>query len=120
MIDQNQKPMQAASGNDMAMVMPLLTAQQSPESAFYVRAFEHALRFYQAKELNSIGVQQSLYQTKHQQWAKTIQQLGLPKNLLQITDDSSALYPMAGYIDTRLVAARLKQPAAPKVPGFLP
>jgi len=107
-IDQTSKPMQGASGNDMAMVMPLITAQQSPESAFYLRAFETALHFYQCNELHSIGVEQCLSQAKYRHWLKTIKQAGLPKRLLEIKNDLNAFYPMAGYVDTQSLAERLK------------
>ncbi len=106
-IDQNPKPMQEASGNEMAMVMPLLTAQHSPESAFYLRAFETALNFYQKDEMKSIGVHQDLHQPKHQKWAKTIQQLGFPQALLDLTDEHKAFYSSAGYVINTLVAKRL-------------
>ncbi len=106
-IDQNPSPMQEASGHDMAMVMPFLTAQHSPESVFYLRAFETALNFYQSNEINCIGVQQNLHKAKHKKWAKTIQQLGLPGSLLHIPDHNNALYPSAGYVNNALVAKRL-------------
>lgn len=107
-IDQNSKPMQAASGNDLAMVMPLLTAQYSPESAFYIRAFEKAVRFYQDNEYLAVGVEQFLPQTKQQKWSQAIQKSDLPQELIEIRTDLSALYPQAGYVKTQLLAERLK------------
>jgi tRNA 5-methylaminomethyl-2-thiouridine biosynthesis bifunctional protein len=107
-IDQNPRPMQVASGNDLAMVMPLLTTQQSPESAFYVRAFESALRFYTTNEMHAIGVEQYLEQTKQQLWKQAIKQYDLPHTLIQLSGQSTALYPQAGFVDTRAVAQRLE------------
>ena len=49
-VDQSPQPMQQASGNPMAMVMPLITTRSSPESLFHQRAFEIATRFYQTNE----------------------------------------------------------------------
>lgn len=108
-VDQNPKPMQVASGNHMAMVMPLVTARQSPESIFYLRAFETALNFYHSDEYQAIGVEQILHQNKHKKWAKTIQQAGLPKTLLDFTSGSNAAYyPKAGYVQTDLLSQRLR------------
>ena len=107
-VDQNPRPMQDASGNDLAMVMPLITGQQSPESAFYVRAFESALRFYQVNEMHAIGVEQHLDQTKLQQWNLAKHQQDLPSHLIQFSDASTAYYPQAGFVDTCAVAQRLK------------
>lgn len=106
-IDQHTQPMQAASGNDLAMVMPVLTAQPSPESAFYLRAFEAALRFYQIEEWQAIGVKKDLLLAKDKLWAEALKKSELPSNLINIENDSSALFTQAGYVDTRLLASRL-------------
>ena len=107
-IDQYPTPLQVASGNHLAMVMPLITAQQSPESSFYVRAFETALNFYTNKEFHAIGVHQKLIKTKLKQWGLSIKRTHLPKHLVQITNDCGAIYPTAGYVDNTLVAERLQ------------
>ena len=107
-VDQHKQPMQAASGNDLAMVMPVLTAQPSPESAFYLRAFEAALRFYQTEEWHATGVRKDLVLAKDKQWADAIQKSKLPNNLITIESDSNVLYTRAGYVDTQLLAARLR------------
>lgn len=108
-IEQNSKPMKQASGNELAMVMPMLTAENAPESQFYIRAFEAAKRFYTAQEFHQIGVLQHLTDTKKQQWAQTISNLDLPESLVNCNDikNHSILYPTAGYVDTEKVADRL-------------
>ncbi len=105
-IDQHPEPMQMASGNSMAMMMPLLTAKDSPESLLYVRAFETALAFYQPDELHGIGVQQELRSTKQLSWRNGLAAANLPADLVKICEHH-VFYPKAGYIDTRNVAQRL-------------
>ncbi len=108
-IEKNTHPMMNASGNAMAMVMPLLTAENAPESQFYLRAFETAKRFYRADEYHEIGVQQHLTNNKKRQWAKSISNLGLPDSLINCYNDNEPLmlYPSAGYVETQIVADRL-------------
>lgn len=105
-VDHQQRPMQRASGNPAAMVMPVLTAKPSPESLFYLRAFEYAQRFYQADEWFPIGVTEHLSQAKQHKWAQTLAAAGLPETLIQFTA-TTAHYPSAGYVKTARVAQRL-------------
>ncbi|WP_223789592.1 bifunctional tRNA (5-methylaminomethyl-2-thiouridine)(34)-methyltransferase MnmD/FAD-dependent 5-carboxymethylaminomethyl-2-thiouridine(34) oxidoreductase MnmC [Marinicella meishanensis] len=105
-IDQQAKPMQQASGNALAMMMPLLTAGNSPEALFYWRAFEAACHFYQTREFQPIGVRQELTDAKSQQWAQRLAQQALPDSLVQV-NRNHVWYPNAGYIDTQQVAKRL-------------
>lgn len=106
-VDPHQDPMQVASGNELAMVMPLVTAKQSPESNFYVRAFEAALRFYQTNEMIPLGVEKRLHPTEDALWAEAIRTTEYPSKLIQINSDNTALYPTAGYVDSRQLAKRL-------------
>ncbi len=105
-VDHQPQPMQRASGNAAAMVMPMLTAKPSPESLFYLRAFEYALRFYQNDEFFPIGVTEHLSQAKQQKWAQTLRAAGLPETLIQFSA-TAAHYPAAGYVDTNQLAQRL-------------
>ncbi len=106
-IDQHPDPMQVTSGNALAMMMPLLTAQDSPESLFYVRAFDAAKRFYQSGEFHAIGVQQHLSADKQHKWHQNLAKAGYPDSLLSV-QSGHVTYPSAGYIDTKQVAQRLK------------
>lgn len=106
-IDRENRPMTQASGNALAMMMPLLTAGTSPEALFYWRAYDVANAFYHSDELNRIGVRQELRDAKSRQWAARLSALKLPSSLLQIHPDH-AWYPGAGCIDTQRLSTRLK------------
>lgn len=109
-IDQNTQPMQQASGNALAMVMPVITAQDSPETQFYQRAFAHAHGFYTEQEFNAIGVEQLITDEKTKLWAQAIDQAQPPAQVLKVMQQKQAvLYPNAGYLDTQKVAGRLSQ-----------
>ncbi|MGJ8663075.1 MAG: bifunctional tRNA (5-methylaminomethyl-2-thiouridine)(34)-methyltransferase MnmD/FAD-dependent 5-carboxymethylaminomethyl-2-thiouridine(34) oxidoreductase MnmC [Marinicella sp.] len=110
-IEQNLRPMRQASGNDMAMVMPLITAQDSPESLFYIRAFETALHFYHEHEFHPIGVTQNLKNNQPTDWIQKLQHAGLAKELLNRSehDPNKVVYASAGYVDTQRVARRMSQ-----------
>ncbi len=106
-IEQNQHAMTAASGNAAAMMMPMLTAKTSPESLFYLRAFEYALRFYQPNEFFSVGVTEHLNNSKQLQWAKTLAAADLPADLINFTD-TQAHYQQAGFLQPHTLAQRLQ------------
>ncbi len=110
LIDLHPTPMQQASGNELAMVMPMLTVKDSPEALLYLRAYEMAVRFYQSTEFKAIGVQQAIRSDQQHSWAALIEQAKLPKQLLQleVTADHCQLhYPQAGYVQTDKVGQRL-------------
>ena len=90
------------------MMMPLLTAGPSPEALFYWRAYDLAAAFYQANELQRIGVCQELIDSKSQLWAARLAAMALPESLVQIHPDH-AHYPGAGYLNTQRVARRLRE-----------
>ncbi|MCB1584564.1 MAG: FAD-dependent 5-carboxymethylaminomethyl-2-thiouridine(34) oxidoreductase MnmC, partial [Xanthomonadales bacterium] len=101
-IDQHAKPLQQASGNGYAMIMPLITAQKTPEALFYLRAFEYAKQVYQSAGFQPIGVTELIQSEAAQLRAKAIEQLSLPEQLL--TEQTGAIhYPEAGYIDTHVL-----------------
>lgn len=108
-IEKNILPMKEASGNALAMVMPMLTAENSPEMQFYIRAFEAAKDFYTSDEFKTIGVNQHLTNSKQQQWGRAISALDIPDYLVNPYDskNQSVLYPKSGYVDTQKVADRL-------------
>ncbi|MCX7553049.1 bifunctional tRNA (5-methylaminomethyl-2-thiouridine)(34)-methyltransferase MnmD/FAD-dependent 5-carboxymethylaminomethyl-2-thiouridine(34) oxidoreductase MnmC [Marinicella sp. S1101] len=109
-IEQNAQPMQQASGNALAMVMPVITAQNSPETQFYQRAFAHAQRFYTQQEFNAIGVEQLITDEKTKLWVQAINKAQPPTQVLTINQQKlTALHPNAGYLDTQKIAGRLSQ-----------
>lgn len=109
LIDYHQHPLQQASGNGYAMVMPLITGKASPESLFYLRAFEYAQRIYsQTSVFNATGVTEYLNTTAAHKRAKNIKDLGLSKQLLTVKQDCLE-YPNAGFVDGEALA-KLWQP----------
>ena len=106
-VDQNPQPMQQASGNPLAMVMPLLTTQTSPESLFHQRAFEVATQFYAAEEFQAIGVLQHLKPPQRQRWQQAIEQQQWPSHYLRMTT-AGLCYENAGYVKPQLVGQRLR------------
>ncbi len=109
-IEQNTQAMQNASGNALAMVMPLITADHSPESLLYSRAFDYAQNFYEADEYFSIGVEQLIGNNKEKHWVTAIKNAKLPPSLVQVNQQQNTVfYSQAGYVDTQQVAKRLSQ-----------
>lgn len=99
------EPMQGASGNEAAMVMPYLTAQSSPEALFYWRAFEYATNAYSSPNTEAcfrpLGVKAWCVDDKQQQWSDTLFDVhDWPCELIQKATES-VIYPRAGAIDTQ-------------------
>lgn len=100
-----QEPMQGASGNPAAMVMPYLTAQTSPEALFYWRAFEYATQAYLSNTRHDCyqptGVKAWCLDDKRKKWADTMFKANAwPSELIHKTPEA-VIYPSAGAIDTQ-------------------
>jgi tRNA 5-methylaminomethyl-2-thiouridine biosynthesis bifunctional protein len=104
-IDSEPRPLQQASGNGFAMVMPLLTAQKSNEALFYLRAFEYAQRAYGTDIFHPIGVREWTHTALQQKRAKSIANLKLPQSLFQF-NEQHIRYPSAGYVDGQTLTER--------------
>jgi len=99
-IDGLKQPMQAASGNPAAMVMPVLTAQPSVEALFYLRAFEHALRSYGTDCFHRCGITELIgHEPASQHRLQQLASAGLDSELLQVKEQQ-LIYPSAGWVDT--------------------
>jgi tRNA 5-methylaminomethyl-2-thiouridine biosynthesis bifunctional protein len=107
-IEQNQNPMMAASGNKCGMVMPVITAQSSPEALFYLRAFEHALLQYDATFYQAVGITEYLRNQTDQVRAIAISKLGLPHELINYNDETIN-YPSSGFVVTKKLSKQWQQ-----------
>lgn len=96
-----QQAMTAASGNQFAMLMPILTAQNSSEAMLYLRAFEFAQKYYEKSHFKPIGVKQwCRTEAQKNRKDKLFKQFNWPESILQNHQDH-ILYPNAGIIDTQ-------------------
>ncbi|MFC3194493.1 bifunctional tRNA (5-methylaminomethyl-2-thiouridine)(34)-methyltransferase MnmD/FAD-dependent 5-carboxymethylaminomethyl-2-thiouridine(34) oxidoreductase MnmC [Marinicella sediminis] len=104
-IDAFNKPLQAASGNPAAMMMPVLTARTSPEALFYLRAFEYARRIYGACFINSGITEYAGSDRAGQRRLEQLAESGLPDELLRCSKNQLH-YPTAGWVDTNALRQR--------------
>lgn len=104
-IDQQAHPMQNASGNSHAMVMPALTAQVSPEALFYWRAFEYACQAYESTTFKQVGV--TAYCQANHALLSTINSNPnrFPESLVH-AQEQSLRYPSSGFLNTCELAAQ--------------
>lgn len=107
-IDYYAKPMQQASGNGYAMMMPLLTATQSPEALFYLRAFEYARHFYDDSLFHAVGVKEFLHTAKELNRAESLAELDFPKQLITFQNGQLS-YPQSGYLDAYSLAEKWRK-----------
>ncbi|TDR14649.1 bifunctional tRNA (5-methylaminomethyl-2-thiouridine)(34)-methyltransferase MnmD/FAD-dependent 5-carboxymethylaminomethyl-2-thiouridine(34) oxidoreductase MnmC [Marinicella litoralis] len=103
-IDQHSQPLKQASGQGYAMVMPLITAQKSPEALFYLRAFEHAQQAYSEHAFHQIGICELFPPEPNAKRIKNNKKLSLPDSLIQV-NSQNIKYPNAGYVDNQVLAA---------------
>ncbi len=102
-VDQNTQALKQASGNGYAMVMPLITAQKSPEALFYLRAFEHAKTSYSTAVFQEIGVAELFNQQQAGRRIENINKLALSAQLIEVTENTIN-YPNSGYVDGQALA----------------
>ncbi len=107
-IDRHELAFEQASGNDYAMVMPVITAQKSPESLFYLRAFEHAKKAYSPEVFHTTGVLETLNIKQHQNRLNQINELPLCEQLVATKDDN-IYYQNAGFVDGPALVADWQQ-----------
>lgn len=89
-------PMQGASGNPAALVMPYLTAQASPEALLYWRAFEYALCNY--PHFHQVGVKEWCLNSKRLTWMQGMQTHPWPDDLLSF-HEASVTHRQAGWVE---------------------
>lgn len=114
----------AASGNAQGAVYPLLQAELSPISQFFVSAFDHARQFYQQQQPNlwhGTGVVQLAFNsTREQRQQKLIANNLYRETMVQALDSAATqalwpelpaqpalLYPNAGWISPADLVTRL-------------
>lgn len=102
-VDQNDQPLLQASGNGYAMVMPLITAQKSPEALFYLRAFEHSKRLYSTEVFHETGVSEFFHAQREAKRVENLKTLPLCKQLIQVTT-KHIKYPNSGFVDAPALA----------------
>jgi len=102
-VDQNEQAFSQASGNGYAMVMPLITAQKSPESLFYLRAFEHSKNQYSAEVFHETGVNEWYDNNREAKRIKSLKALPLSEQMIRITTNQIE-YPNAGFVDAQALA----------------
>ncbi len=104
-IDQHQHPLQQASGNGYAMVMPLITAQKSPEALFYLRAFDFAQRIYGKMIYQPVGVTEHVQSESERRRAENLAQLNFSDQLFTVNPDQIS-YPSAGFVNAQLLSSQ--------------
>ncbi|MCF6301287.1 MAG: tRNA (5-methylaminomethyl-2-thiouridine)(34)-methyltransferase MnmD, partial [Proteobacteria bacterium] len=100
-IDKHPEAMMACSSNPKAMVMPLITAQTSPEALLLLRCFLYAIRAYDKQQFHPIGVLQMALSEQQKTWVHQVfKNLNLPEQIIH-KHKNGMLYPGAGFLDTR-------------------
>lgn len=101
LIDRQLQPCLETSGNPQAMVMPSFDLNDSPESRFYLTAFNYAIKYYSSKHYHSVGVHQLAFTVKQKLWQKKLlSKFDLPEQLVHQCDNGIC-YPQAGWLDTQ-------------------